>query len=78
MGQDYVARKAAKKQRKRDARNAELPGRGKKRKQRGKEGLDIVGEEEGLLAPAEAKRRRKKGNNVPLRISRYLYINSNQ
>jgi hypothetical protein len=72
MGQDYTARKTAKKQRKRDARNAEMPGRGgKKRKQRGKDGLDVVGEDEGLLAPADVKRRRKKGNNVSLRISRW-------
>jgi hypothetical protein len=71
MGQDYIARKTAKKQRKRDARNAEMPGRGKKRKQRGKDGLDVVGEDEGLLTPADVKRRRKKGNNVSLRISRW-------
>jgi hypothetical protein len=71
MGQDYIARKTAKKQRKRDARSAEMPGRGKKRKQRGTDGPDVVGEDEGLLAPADVKRRRKKGNNVSLRISRW-------
>jgi hypothetical protein len=74
MGQDYLARKQVKKQRKRDARNAEMPGRGKKRKQHGKDGLDVVGEDEGLLAPGEARRRRKKGNNVSLRISRCVTV----
>lgn len=69
MGQDYVTRKAAKKQRKRMGRDAESRRKSKKRKTG--EGLDIAAEDDGLQLSAEAqKRKRKKGNNVSLRISR--------
>lgn len=69
MGQDYVARKQAKKQRKRQTRDAETGRKTKKRRK--EEGFDIAGEDDGLQMSAEAqKRKRKKGNNVSLRISR--------
>ena len=69
MGQDYVARKQAKKQRKRMGRDAET-GR-KSEKRRKDEGFDVAAEDDGLQLSVEAqKRKRKKGNNVSLRISR--------
>lgn len=70
MGQDYVARKQAKKQRKRITRDAETGRKGKKRRK--DDGLEIAADDDGLQLSAEAqKRKRKKGNNVSLRISRY-------